>query len=164
MKEKFENNEQLKEMAEALARHWMAKPEIQAMFSLKNERVARAKVETIANELPVLSMSSRRGYKVATREDSTADLKMADRELELKINALQRRRKPLKKELKWRAEHYIAVFTLWDGSKEEREIKREWAESIAFAVKGQFFMQDKKLGFSINGANYSNVEIYEVGA
>lgn len=164
MKDKFENNKQLREMSEVLAKFWMTKPEIQAMFKIKDERVARAKVEAIANELPVLSMSTRKGYKVATREDSTQELRLADRELELKIKALQRRRKPLQKELRWRDEHYIAVFTLWDGSKEEREIKREWAESIAFAVKGQFFMQDKKLGFSINGANYSNVDIYEVGA
>lgn len=100
--EKFKDNNQLKEMAEILARRWMTKKEIMTMFNFNDERPARRSVEKIARELPVISTSTKAGYKVATQEDTTEILKLADKELELKIKALQARRKPLKRELKRR--------------------------------------------------------------
>ena len=104
MKKKFKNNEQLREMAEILSRHWMTKPEILKLFNLKTERAVRRNVELIANKVPVISTSTIAGYKVATEEDSTALIELADKELELKIKALQARRRPLIRELKRRKE------------------------------------------------------------
>lgn len=107
MKKKFENDAQLREMAEALANVWMSKQQIRDMFKLSSSRTARLKVALIAEEMPVLSMSTKRGYKVCTDTDLTDDIKRADAELRLKIEALQRRRKPLQRELKRRAQHGI---------------------------------------------------------
>lgn len=107
MERKFENNEQLKEMAEALANIWMSKQQIRDMFKLNNLRTARLKVALIAEEVPVLSMSTKRGYKVCTDDDLTDDIKRTDEELRLKIEALQRRRKPLQRELRRRARNGI---------------------------------------------------------
>ena len=59
---------------------------------------------------------------------------------------------------------FIAELTKWDGSKEQREIKKSWIEAIVWAIEGQWFFQSRKLGFPINGANYSHVDIYEVAA
>lgn len=56
----------------------------------------------------------------------------------------------------------IAELTTWTGEKVVQEIKREWAESIAEAVSGQFYFADKVSGFAINGGNFSNVNVYEV--
>lgn len=99
---KFKNDEQLKEMAEVLASHWMTKVEIKELFNFQNIRHVRRRVEEIANVLPVISSSSRPGYKIANETDTTEEIKRADRELELKIKALQARRKPLQRELKRR--------------------------------------------------------------
>lgn len=102
MKEKFQNNQQLREMAEILASHWMTKPEIIRLFNFKTEREARRNIEKIANHYPVISTSTRAGYKVATNDDCTEMLKLADKELELKIKALQARREPLRAEIRRR--------------------------------------------------------------
>ncbi len=59
---------------------------------------------------------------------------------------------------------YIAVFTLWNGEEEQIEVQEEWIEGIAFAVEGQFFFASNKDGFSIDGARYANVKVYEVAA
>ncbi len=103
MKEKFKNNDQLREMAEALANIWLTKQQVKNMFNITNLRSVREKIAIIAEEVPVLSMSTRRGYKVCTAADSDEDLRRADKELALKIEALKRRRKPLQRELKKRS-------------------------------------------------------------
>ena len=103
MKEKFKNNEELREMAAALANIWLTKQQVKNMFNVSNLRTVREKIAVIAEEVPVLSMSTRRGYKVCTEADSEEDLKRADKELELKIAALKRRRKPLQREIRRRA-------------------------------------------------------------
>lgn len=56
----------------------------------------------------------------------------------------------------------IAEFTKWNGEKQKIEIKRDWAEGIAYAVEGQFFFADKVDGFSINGSDFAKVDIYEI--
>lgn len=96
---KFKDDCQLREMAEMLASYWLKKEDICKMFNIENTRTAREKISIIANELPVISSSKREGYKVATETDNIELLKRADRELESRIKALQKRRKPLKKEI-----------------------------------------------------------------
>ena len=88
-KPKFENDVQLKAMAEMLAGFWLKKEEVCRMFDLGSTRAAREKISLIANELPVISSSKREGYKVATATDDISLLECADRELESRIKALQ---------------------------------------------------------------------------
>jgi len=57
----------------------------------------------------------------------------------------------------------IAEFTKWNGEKEEHEIEREWIDDIVFAVEAQMFVSIKDK-FSIQGGNFSHVDIYEVVA
>ena len=96
-KPKFENDVQLKAMAEMLANYWLKKEEICKMFDLGSTRAAREKVSVIASELPVISSSKREGYKVATDVDSIELLEQADRELASRIKELEKRRKPLQR-------------------------------------------------------------------
>lgn len=58
----------------------------------------------------------------------------------------------------------IAEFIKWNGKKVTQEIKREWAESIASAVEGQYMFIDNVSKFAINGAQFFHVDIYEVSA
>lgn len=57
---------------------------------------------------------------------------------------------------------YFAELITWTGQKVVQEIKKEFAESIASAVSGQYFFADNVLGFAIDGSKYSHVDIYEV--
>ena len=54
----------------------------------------------------------------------------------------------------------IAELIKWNGEKEEKEIKREWAADMAFAVEGQFFVQNKKNGLSFNGGDSAHILVY----
>lgn len=56
----------------------------------------------------------------------------------------------------------IAEFTTWTGEKVVKEIKKEWAQDIADAVRGQYFFIKNPKGFAINGADFCKVDIYEV--
>lgn len=56
----------------------------------------------------------------------------------------------------------IAKLTKWNGDIVVQEINKFWANSIADAVKGQYFFADNKRHFQINGAEFSHVEVYEV--
>lgn len=58
----------------------------------------------------------------------------------------------------------IAQLTKWSGEKIEYEIKKEWAQDIADAVKGQFTFIDNKKGFGIKGDDFAFVTVYEVPA
>lgn len=56
----------------------------------------------------------------------------------------------------------IARLVKWSGEVIYQEIKREWAESIAMAVEGQFTFADNKEKFTINGGDFCHVDVYEV--
>ena len=56
----------------------------------------------------------------------------------------------------------IAKLVNWNGKTVEQEIKKEWAESVAAAVEGQFTFVNTKEKFSICGSDFKHVDIYEV--
>jgi hypothetical protein len=56
----------------------------------------------------------------------------------------------------------IAEFISWTGEKTKQEVKKEWAQSIADAVAGQFMFIDNVSGFAIRGFDFQHVDIYEV--
>ncbi|MBQ8443746.1 MAG: hypothetical protein IJX25_00115 [Clostridia bacterium] len=57
---------------------------------------------------------------------------------------------------------FIAELTKWNGEVIEQEIQEDWIQSIVDAVVGQFFFADVKSKFSISGADFKHVNIYEV--
>jgi len=56
----------------------------------------------------------------------------------------------------------IAKLIKWNGEVVVQEIQREWANNIADAVNGQFFFADNRKNYTINGADFCHVDIFEV--
>ena len=88
------DKEMLNSMAKMLAVDWMTKPEIMKMFRL-GERKARDCVNAIAKRVPIMSLSSGKGYKWARSIDDPDNAIAARNELRSRKKEMQEREERL---------------------------------------------------------------------
>lgn len=86
-------------VAKILTESWVDKATIAVNLGV-DERVARDRVSKIAKYYPVISSSSKKGYKRATCVDDLKLVKQTIAEHESRIKELKKRIKPLKKFIK----------------------------------------------------------------
>lgn len=56
----------------------------------------------------------------------------------------------------------VAELIKWNDEKISQEIRREWINDIVAAVVGQYLFCNNKDGFSIRGADFKHINVYEV--
>ena len=91
----------LKEKANACYKYlksqnrYCTKEEIGEFLGVKNERCVRDIISLVASKKPILSKSNSKGYKLAQTKDDLKDVDNVWREIDSRIDELNRRKQPL---------------------------------------------------------------------